>query len=177
MNVDDSNKIDININFDEKIKELEKILPKGEGDKNCAAWTFTSILDALGLENFFFNNLSIPLAGGFGGFQSMHGWKGPCGVVVGGCAAIGVIMGGQKPIKFGAKPRIYLRAAKFAHYFEKEFGSVICEDLCGVNFSDPSALQKYLDNNIWESTCHKFVIKGVDLVRKLTQKDLKRKWE
>ncbi|GAH14030.1 unnamed protein product, partial [marine sediment metagenome] len=44
-----------------------------------------------GLESVFFNNLAIPLAGGFGGFKSMHGWKGPCGAICGGCAAIGII--------------------------------------------------------------------------------------
>lgn len=176
MNAKNSDQADMNKLFDEKIEELEKNLRFGEGDKNCAAWTFTSILDVLGLENFFFNNLAIPLAGGFGGFKSMHGWKGPCGAVCAGCAAIGIIMGGQKPIKFGAKPRIYLRAAKFVHYFEKEFGSVICEDLCGIDFSDPIGLQKFLDVDIWGKTCYKYIIKAVDLVRKVTDKELIRKW-
>lgn len=176
MNAKNSDQVDLDKCFDEKIEELNKLLPKGEQNKNCSAWTFISILDVLGLESVFFNNLAIPLAGGFGGFKSMHGWKGPCGAICGGCAAIGIIMGGQQELKFGAKPRIYLRTAKFVHYFEKEFGSVICEDLCGIDFGDPSGLQKYLDDDIWGKTCYKYVIKAVDLVRKVTGKELIRKW-
>jgi len=175
MYTNNSNLNDINKHFDDKIKELNKILPKGEGDKNCSAWTFTSVLDVLGLDSFFFNNSSIPFGGGYGGFKSMYGWKGPCGAVSGGCMAIGIILGGQKPIKNADKIKIYPTTAKFVHYFEKEFGSVICQNLCGIDFNEPTGIKEYLDNNLWEK-CYKYIIFAVDQVRKMTQEELEKKW-
>lgn len=170
---------DILKRFDEKIKKLEQILPemKSREGINCAELTLTSILDVLGIDNFFFHNVAIPLAGGFGGYKSKKGWMGACGTVAGGCAAIGVIMGGQERIKPATQPVAMLKAAKYASDFEKEFGSVVCSQICGFDFSTPDGMAEYQKNNTWKSTCYKFVLWAIDRVRKLTKKDLKTKWE
>ncbi|MBA7560795.1 hypothetical protein ES708_02426 [subsurface metagenome] len=158
----------INAKFDEKIKELE--------EKNCAELTLTSVLDVLGINNGIINNLMIPLAGGFGGYKSEKGWQGGCGAVCGGCAAAGVILGGKERMSNELIPIAYLKGAKFATDFEKEFGTVVCSELCGYDFSDPNAFLEYEKNNIWEKTCSKYVIWAVDHVRKLMRKDLRKKW-
>ncbi len=165
---------DINLRFDEKIKNLEEILPKLEMETNCAALTLTNILEVLGVDNFYFHNLAVPLAGGFGGFKSLKGWKGPCGAVCGGCAAIGIIVGGQK--KLAQNLEAYQTAAKFVHYFEKEFGSTTCYELCGIDFSDLDSANKYIENKKWEQQCYKYVIFAINKVRELTASDLKKKW-
>ena len=57
----------INTRFDERIKYLEKALPKLEGEINCASLVLTNIISILEIpeiEAFYFNNLVIPLAGG-----------------------------------------------------------------------------------------------------------------
>ena len=170
-------KKNINVLFDEKIKELEEILPKIESDRNCAALTLTNILEILGLDNFYFYNLAVPLAGGFGGFKSLKGWKGPCGAVCGGCAAIGIILGGQKKLKFNQHLEAYQTAAKFVHYFEKKFGAISCYELCGTEFSDLDSVNNYIENKKWENQCYKYVIFAIDKVRELTASDLKKKWK
>ncbi len=162
--------------FDEKIKDLEKTLPKMKEGVNCAELTLTNILDIIGLHNGVYNNMMIPLAGGLGGYKSQKGWMGACGAVVGACAAIGVILGGKERMGNGLIPIAYLKAAKYASEFENEFGSVVCSELCGVSFSDPNGFIEYQQNNIWSKTCCKFIYWAVDEVRKLTRKHLKNKW-
>ncbi|MGB5911392.1 MAG: C-GCAxxG-C-C family protein [Promethearchaeia archaeon] len=168
---------DIMTRFDEKIKNLEETLPKLETDLNCAALTLTNILEILDISNSYFYNLSVPLAGGFGGFKSYKDWKGPCGAVCGGCAAIGIILGGQRKLKFSEHLKVYQTAAKFVHYFEKKFGSVSCQGLCGIVFSDLNSMDDYIKDKVWEHQCYKYVIFAVDKVRELTASDLKEKWK
>lgn len=173
------NMAEINEKFDDKIKDLEENLPYLKGEVNCAVLTLTSVLEILGipeLQSFYYNNLTVPLAGGFGGFKSEKGWKGPCGAVCGGCAAIGIIIGGKEKLKFRDHMKVYQKAAIYAHNFEKEFGSVACKELCGTDFSDLNSINEYMENKVWEKQCYKYVVFGVDQVKKLTSSELKRKW-
>ncbi len=167
----------LNKKFDEKVKELEEKLPSMNSGVNCAELTLTSVLEVLGVDNFMFHNIAKPLAGGFGGYKSKKGWMGACGAVAGGCGAIGAIMGGHEKMDEETMGMAYLKAAKFATEFEKEFGTVVCSELCGYDFSNPERYMAYRDDGIWEKTCYKFVVWGVDKIRKLTQEDLKKKWE
>ncbi len=170
----------LNIKFDEKIKELEESLPKGTPDANCSALTLTHTLNVLGnpeFNSFYFNNLAIPLGGGYGGFKSIKGWKPPCGAVSGGCMAIGIIMGGQERLDFKDHMKTYQKTANFVHLFEKEFGSVACHDLCGTDFNDISQINEYMKKDIWGKKCYKFVVFAVDQIRKIMASELKKKWQ
>ena len=102
---------------------------------------------------------------------------GACGAVAGGCAAIGVIMGGKDIMDDKTMIMAYLKAAKYATEFENQFGSVVCKELCGYDFSTEEGFLEYKENNIWSKTCYKFVVWAVDKIRKLNQEDLERKWE
>lgn len=170
-------KQNINERFDQKIEELNKNLPNMREMVNCAELTLTNILDVLGVDNYLFHNIAMPLAGGFGGYKSKKGWMGACGAVAGGCAAIGAIMGGKERMDDPTMAMAYLKAAKYASEFEKEFGSVVCAELCGFDFSTPEGFKEYRETGTWEKKCYKFVVWGVNKVRKMTTKDLKRKWE
>lgn len=170
-------KKDINTRFDEKVQEMEKILPDLKKGVNCAELTLTNVLNVLGVDNYIFHNIAMPLAGGFGGYKSKKGWMGACGAVAGGCAAIGAIMGGKERMNEQIMVIAYLKASKYATEFEKEFGSVVCSELCGFDFSDPNGFIKYRESGTWKKKCYKFVVWAVDMVRKITRKDLKRKWQ
>ena len=170
-------KKEIQIRFDEKIKELEQTLPTMTEGVNCCALTFNSILNVLGIDDHKFHNLAMPLAGGFGGYKAKDGWQGACGAVTGGCAAIGVIMGGDKKMDEPTMNMSYLKAAKYATEFEKQFGTVVCSKLCGYDFSTPQGIVDYIKNDAWAKICHKFVIWAVDKIRRETKQDLRKKWE
>ena len=168
---------DFGIKFDEKVKELEAELPNRTNNVNCSELTLTSILEVLGVDNYMFHNIAKPLAGGFGGYKSKSGWMGACGAVTGGCAAIGAIVGGKKLMDQETMGLAYFKTVQYCTEFESQFGNVVCSELCGYDFSKPEEYLKYRENGIWGKTCYKFVVWGVDKIRKLTQEDIKEKWE
>jgi C_GCAxxG_C_C family probable redox protein len=166
----------IDMLFMEKLKTLEETLPELNKGVNCAELTLMNILDIIGIKNNLLNNAIIPLAGGFGGYKSKKGWQGACGAVCGGCAAIGIILGGKDRMHNKKIPIAYLKAAKFATEFEKEFGSVICAQLCGYDFSTADGFIDYQKDNCWSTTCCNFVIWAIKTVQRLMKKELKRNW-
>ncbi|MFX1391496.1 MAG: C-GCAxxG-C-C family protein [Promethearchaeota archaeon] len=170
-------KQEINERFDKKLRELNQILPKLKANTNCAELTLTSVLDILGVDNYLFHNLAIPLAGGFGGYKSKNGWQGACGAVCGGCSAIGIIMGGKKRMDNETMFATYLKSAKFAADFEKQFGSVVCTELCGHDFSNAQGMIEYRKNGTWSKKCYKYVVWAVDRVRGSVNKELKINWK
>jgi len=164
------------LRFSDKISTLEKDLPEMRKGVNCAELTLKSVLEILDIQNGLLNNAMIPLAGGFGGYKSQKGWQGACGAVCGGCAAIGIILGGKERMDDDLIPIAYLKAAKFASEFEKKFGSVICSQLCGYDFSDPDAFMQYQRERTWSKTCYQYVIWAIGEVHKLMNNQLKRNW-
>ncbi len=169
---------DINKRFEEKLLELESLLPplgKNIGN-SCAADTLNSIIEVLNLKdlkNVYFNNLAIPFSC-FARFKGKNGWKCPCGAISGALAAIGIISGGQGKIKDLVVPKVYGKAVKFGKRFEEEFGSVICEELCGFDLNID--LKKYVKTRTWENKCCNFILFAVDQVSKVTRKELRQLW-
>ena len=95
--------MDIDSKFDEALEQLKESLPK-ETIAGCAEATMRNILSILGIEEGLINNIMIPLSGGLGGYKSEKGWSGPCGAVVGGCAAVGAILGGKEKNPIAMNP-------------------------------------------------------------------------
>lgn len=120
--------------------------------------------------------MMIPLSGGLGGYKSEKGWFAPCGVVCGGCAAIGVIIGGKEKMSSDLVPVALIKGQQLPMAFEKEFGSVVCSDLCGYDFSEPEAYIDYINNSIWAKKCYKYALWVVDTVRDITQEELENNW-
>lgn len=172
--------MDIDKNFDKKIEELKAKLPSLGDDigNSCAALTLTSILNVLDLDElkrYYFTNLAVPFSG-FGTYISKKGWKGPCGVISGALAAIGIIIGGKEQLNKNEYMNVYMTAIKFASRFEKQFGSVSCSEICGIDLSNPNGLKQYVKDEIWKKKCQHFVLFAIDQVRKSTGNSLKEKW-
>jgi C_GCAxxG_C_C family probable redox protein len=167
--------LDIDSKFDNLLDDLTESLPK-EMPAGCAEATLRNILKVLDIEDELINNIMVSLSGGLGGYKSEEGWSGPCGAVVGGCAAVGAILGGKKPMTQNLVMPAYLKSAQFAKEFENKFGTVLCPNLSGYDFSDPSAMMEYMKENIWGKKCYKYVLWAIDNVRKMMNKELKRSW-
>ena len=69
-----------------------------------------------------------------------------------------------------------MTAFRFASRFEKQFGSVSCSEICGINLGEPNGMKEYVKNEIWKKKCQYFVLYAVDQVRRLTDSSLKKKW-
>ena len=179
MESNETSRKDIFERFQDKLEELKETLPSlgNTPGNSCAANTLDNILDVLNVKDLkkpYFHNLAIPFSG-FGSYKTRKGWKGPCGIVSGAIAAIGVIMGGQIETKREKVPLVFTKAIRFSDKFERENGSLSCWDLCGFDLSKD--YQKYVENKVWEHKCHKMVLFAIDQVMKLTRKDLKTKWK
>ncbi|MHA2397729.1 MAG: C-GCAxxG-C-C family (seleno)protein [Promethearchaeota archaeon] len=168
---------ELNVKFDEKVKELDEKLPTMTTGANCGELTLTSVLEVLGVDSYMFHNIIKPLSGGFGGYKSEKGWMGACGAVAGAIAAIGAVLGGKKLMDDETMGMAYFKANTFAREFENQFGSVVCPQLCGYDFSDPQNYMQYRADGVWGKTCYKYVVWAVDKVRNSTQEELKKNWE
>ncbi len=179
MNELNPSKEDFNKRFEQKLVELKETLPplgKNIGN-SCAADTLNSIAEVLNLKDipdFYLNNMAVPYSG-FGQFKGKEGWKGPCGAVSASMAAIGIIMGGKDKIKDFDVPKVYGKAVRFAKKFEDEFGSVMCEELCGFDLS--TDVKQYVKVRAWENKCCNFILFAVENVWKLTRKELRQHWD
>jgi C_GCAxxG_C_C family probable redox protein len=168
---------EIDTKFDEALKQFEEIFPKlNPAEGGCAEATLTSILNILGIQDGLINNIMIPLSGGLGGYKSEKGESGPCGAVVGGCAAVGAILGGKgrKKMANDLIPAAYMKSGQFAKEFEKEFGSVYCPQLSGYDFSDPNAFMEYIKDGVWGKKCYKYVLWAIDNIRKFMHEELEK---
>ncbi|NVM04479.1 MAG: C_GCAxxG_C_C family protein [Candidatus Helarchaeota archaeon] len=152
--------------FELKVKELKEILPghyktSMTSARNCAAWTVASMLDILGIDNLNLINMATPLA--------VVG--GNCGAVEGGLMIVGLILG-----KKGKKELNHLVATmeglKFVKQFEKEFGSIKCKDLTGLDLLTEKGQKAYVKENIWEKKCYKHVIGAVETIRDLYKRKI-----
>ncbi|MHA1914612.1 MAG: C-GCAxxG-C-C family (seleno)protein [Promethearchaeota archaeon] len=168
---------ELNKKFDEKVKELEDKLPTMTTGANCGELALTSVLKILGVDSYMFHNIIKPLSGGFGGYKSKEGWMGACGAAAGGIAAIGAVLGGKKLMDDEIMATAYFKANTFAREFESQFGSVVCSQLCGYDFSNPANYMKYREEGVWSKTCYKYVVWAVDNVRNSTQEELEKNWE
>ncbi|MEJ2295577.1 MAG: C-GCAxxG-C-C family protein, partial [Candidatus Lokiarchaeota archaeon] len=170
--------MDIDDKFEKAIDELKDSLPK-EMPAGCAEATLGHILKILGTEDQMINNIMVPLSGGLGGYKSQKGWFGPCGAVVGGCAAVGAILGGKekKPMPPNTVMEAYMKSAQFAKEFENKFGTILCPDLSGYDFSDPNSIMEYIKEGVWGKTCYKYVHWAIDNVRKMMNQELKKNWD
>ncbi len=170
---------EIDSKFDGALKQFEELFPKiNPAEGGCAEATLTGILSILGIQDGLVNNMMIPLSGGFGGYKSEKGLSAPCGAVVGGCAAVGVILGGNEREKMANDlvPAAYLKSAQFAKDFENQFGSVYCPDLSGYDFSQGlDTLMKYIKDGVWGKKCYKYTLWAIDHIRNLMAEELK-KW-
>ena len=172
-------KNEIDSKFDGAIKQFEEMFPKmNPAEGGCAEATLTGILSILGIQEGLINNIMIPLSGGLGGYKSEKGSYAPCGAVVGGCAAVGAILGGKGREKMATElvPAAYMKSAQFAKEFEQEFGSVYCPDLSGYDFSQGmETLIKYIEDGAWGKKCYKYVLWSINHIRKYMAKELE-KW-
>ena len=152
--------------FESKIKELNETLPQKYTrnvmtTRNCAAWTVASILDILKIDDLNIINMASPLAG----------IADICGAVNGGLMMVGLIAGnrGEKEI-----PQFIAAAegVKFVKYFEREFKTSKCQELCGYDLLTTEGMQNYIKENVWGKQCYKQVVKAVELIGKLYKKKI-----
>lgn len=132
-------------------------------DYNCAQSVMKSILESKGMD---FDEV-FHLAAGFGGGVGLQGHI--CGAVSGAVAALGVINGSKfsDPIKH--KEATYLSAEKFIKAFSEKNGSIICDDLTGIQMADKASHDKAIEDGTFRKICPGFVKDAIQIVLEMTR--------
>ena len=124
--------------------------------------------ETYGLENEDLLWASAGLFGGIGGQQ-----QATCGAVAAGAVALGYRhrcpLSDDEAVK-KAKLVIEKEASELAKEFTKEFGTVVCIDLVGIDFSVPEQRRRYFAENITKDTCDRFVAFAVRKLYELEDK-------
>ena len=109
-------------------------------DYNCSQSVMKSVLESKGLD---FDEI-FQLAAGFGGGVGLQGHI--CGAVSGAVAALGVINGTKISDVRKHKQATYQSVEKFMQLFKKKHGSIICDDLTGIEMADKAAHERAIED-------------------------------
>ncbi|MFW9968304.1 MAG: C-GCAxxG-C-C family protein [Candidatus Thorarchaeota archaeon] len=118
---------------------------------NCAQSVLMGFLEHKGLS---FKE-AVHVAAGLGGGIGLQGKT--CGAATGGVLAIGVLKGQTISNVGESKNETYILASKFLKRFRDKFSSQMCNDLVGLDMSDPNARQAAINKGHFEKICPKFV--------------------
>jgi glutaredoxin 3 len=125
--------------------------------------------EAYGLDNEDLLWSCIAFNGGIGGQQ-----QAPCGAIPAGAVCLGLHYRCPLEDKQKAKQaRLDARkdARELVRSFTQRFGTIICFDLVGTDFSQPGGYQQFLESGAWDEKCNKYV---QFIIEKLYELDEKR---
>ncbi len=111
--------------------------------------------EAYGLENEDLLWAGTTFFGGIAGYQ-----KAPCGAVSASAVCLGLRHRcnlADKEKANQAKRDAGSKTGELVRSFAEKFGTIICQDLLGVDFSDPQAARHFFESGMGEEKCHRYV--------------------
>lgn len=124
--------------------------------------------EAYGLENEDILWTCIAFNGGIAGQQSA-----PCGAVSASTVCVGLRHRCSIAEKQRAKQeRLDARedASHLVKAFIERFGTIVCRDLIGLDFSKPEAYRAFQESDIWKDKCNKYVQFVIERLYELDEK-------
>ena len=110
----------------------------------------------------------IAFMGGIAGQQ-----QAPCGAVSAAAVCLGLrhrcsLADKQKAEQ--ARQKVRQDASEVVRSFTNKFGTIICRDLLGFDFSDTEAARRFRESGIWREKCDKYVQSTIEKLFELEQK-------
>jgi C_GCAxxG_C_C family probable redox protein len=124
--------------------------------------------EAYGMTNEELLWSGIAFTGGIGGQQ-----KAPCGAVSTATICLGLRHHANATDKQKTKQaRLNARqhSSDLINSFVEKFGSIICFDLVGIDFSKPSGYQRFQESGIWKEKCDNYVQFAIEKLFELDKK-------
>ena len=124
--------------------------------------------EAYGLGNEDLLWSCIAFTGGIGGQQ-----QAPCGAISSGTVCLGLRHRCSSEDKQKVKQaRLDARqdAKELVRSFTDRFGTIICLDLVGTDFSKPGGYQQFLESGIWKDKCDSYVQFVIEKLYELDEK-------
>ena len=141
--------------MDAPIFTKEEISARFAAGGNCAQSTLVPWADALGYDEEELMRMAAAFAGGM--------FRGDtCGAVTGALMTIGLACGDDPE-------RTAEKTAQFQAAFTERFGSTICRELLGYDFSKPGELERARESGKMTSDCAAFVRGASELLLELLE--------
>jgi len=124
--------------------------------------------EAYGLDNEDILWAGIPFLGGIGGRQ-----EAPCGVISASAMSLGLRHRCSLTDKDQAKmARVTIRdnSNELIKDFTDNFGSIICNDLIGLDMSDPDQYREFQESGIWKEKCCRFIEFAIEKLYEFEEK-------
>jgi C_GCAxxG_C_C family probable redox protein len=119
----------------------------------CGQALVAAFQELLGMRNI----PALKAATGFSGGIANQGL--PCGPLLGGIMIIGMKYGRDNLEDYSLSRRIKEPILRLCKEFRKEFGSLNCRDIIGLDLSDPEQLRQFADKDIRNKLCASVVIR------------------
>jgi C_GCAxxG_C_C family probable redox protein len=94
-----------------------------------------------------------------------------CGALSGAIMGLGLAYGRDTSVETSYSP--YWFSKEMVKAFKKEFGSIRCPDLLGLDLENEKDIAKYRKDNMWENICEPIITKTVVLSYDLLEKNSK----
>ncbi|MFW9958039.1 MAG: C-GCAxxG-C-C family protein [Candidatus Odinarchaeota archaeon] len=134
------------------------------GKYNCAQSVMKAVLSETKMD---FDQV-IPLSAGFGGGVAHEGSV--CGAVSGAIAALGILNSRQFDDVAKHKEATYASSEEFIRRFKRIHGSILCNDLTGIDMSNLKARNMAMKDGIFERVCPSYVESAVRIALELSEK-------
>ncbi len=69
-----------------------------------------------------------------------------------------------------SRNRIRANASELVQAFEKKFGTIVCRDLVGLDFSNPLEYRRFTEAASWREKCTSAIEFGIDMLYALEKK-------
>lgn len=138
---------------EEKAKEIF-----GEDGLFCAESVLTAVAEESGLISPIIPRIATGFCGGIARTSGM------CGAVSGGIMAIGLLFGRDNAEQ--SNETAYKKVQQFLHTFKKEYKSINCSDLIGVDLSKEEDRKIFIDKGMMKN-CRQFTGKAAGMVAAL----------
>ena len=134
--------------IEKSVKLAQKMFSK---NYNCAQASMKAILVARGMD---FDQI-LPLAGGLGAGIAHEG--NVCGAITGSIAALGVIEGKYHSEDVKQKEAAYAKGEEFVRKFKQKHGTILCDNLTGVEMRDLKARKRAIEDGTFGRLCPSFI--------------------
>ena len=110
-------------------------------------------------------DVAARIAAPFGGGVARRGET--CGAVSGACMVLGLKNGHTSADDSDAKERTYQAVQEFISQFQRNFGSIKCNQLLELDISKPEMLEAARDRQLFTTLCPGYVSNAAELLDKL----------
>ena len=116
------------------------------GKKTCSEAVLLGCCEALGIESPLVPDIALGMGGGVG----LQGHI--CGIVTGGIMVTGLVVGSREADYSKKKMRVLAASGRFLQGFEKEYRTVACRRICGLDLTTPEGREK-LEGSVKAEKC------------------------